>query len=642
MFTDMVGYTAMMQQNEPLAIQQRNQARKILEDALGKFDGKLLQHYGDGTLSIFASPLNAVKSATEIQTLNKQHKVDMRIGIHTGDVMFDENGIYGDSVNIASRIESLAVPGSVFISEKLFNEITNQGIEAKPLGYFELKNVHHPMQVYAIINPGVIVPSRDEVRGKIKQTLNTIAVLPFSSMSADPENEYFCDGLAEELINVLSKIEGLQVTSRTSSFAFKGKNTDVREIAAQLSVQKIIEGSVRKSGNKVRITVQLINAADGYHFWSESYDRNLEDIFEVQDDISRNIANKLRQNLANSDHEKSLVKVPTENMEAYKKYMQGIHYEVRQNIPDVMYALECFNEAVRLEPNFVNPYFNIAEMNVFFAHAGVITVEMAAANCGAASSRAMQIDPMNAWSQLTAGINAFFFEWDMPKAERYLENSIELNPNLELAHRYLAWYRLVMLQRDRIEEPLRVSTRLDPMNGLAIGTAAEICLLAGKFDVALSYCEEGLQVDPNNGYAAAIKAFVVGFLGDWDQSIAILEPLYNAEPDFNFAIFFLGYSYAKAGQKEKAKTFISILEEKQKTPNTPALHHLLSLLYLGIGDKPKFYEYYEIGMQKKLFTCLHYYNSPLMAEVAGEERLINLRRKYGLPVETGFPFDTDY
>ena len=632
MFTDMVGYTALMQLNESLAQQQWQKAKKILDDSLVKYGGKLLQHYGDGTLSIFNSALDAVKSATEIQTLNQQIKVDLRIGIHTGDVVWDDTGIYGDSVNVASRLESLAVPGSVFISEKLFNEISNQGIEAKPLGYFELKNVQQPIQVYAVANPGMITPSREDVRGKVKQILNSIAVLPFASMSADQENEFFCDGLAEELINVLSKIEGLQVTSRTSSFAFKGRNEDIRQIAGQLNVQKIIEGSVRKSGNKVRITVQLINAADGYHLWSETYDRNLEDIFEVQDDISRSIANKLRKNLNDSEHQKPLVNVPTENMEAYKKYMQGIHYGDKQNIPDAIYSLECFNEAVALEPKFVNPYFNIAERNAFFAHAGIFNNDIAAENCGKAAENAMQIDPLNAWSQLAAGINSFFFEWDMEKAGRCLEKSIELNPNFGTAYRYVAWFRLVNVQLDLIEEPLRISSKLDPMNGLAIGTAAEICLLAGKLDLAMEYCNEALSIDPRNDYASAMKSFVVGFQGDWKKAVDMLVPLYEIEPDFNFAIFFLGYAYAKSGQLEKARSFISILEEKQKNPDAPALHHLLSLMYLGIGDKEKFYEYYEISMRSKLFTSLHYYKSPLLAEIAGEERIKNLRKEFNLPV----------
>jgi TolB-like protein len=245
-------------------------------------------YYGDGTLSIFTSALSAVKSAIEIQTLNLHDpKIDVRIGLHIGDVMFDDTGIYGDSVNIASRLETLAVPGAVFISEKLFEEIKNQqDINAKPLGYFELKNVQQPMQVFAVSNPGIVVPSEKDVKGKVKQTFNSIAVLPFASLSSDPENEFFCDGMTEELINVLSKVDGLQVTSRTSAFAFKGKNEDVREIAAKLNVLKVIEGSVRKAGNKIRITAQLINAADGYHCWSETYDRSLEDIFQVQDDIA--------------------------------------------------------------------------------------------------------------------------------------------------------------------------------------------------------------------------------------------------------------------------------------------------------------------------------------------------------------------
>src|SRR5688500_7940761 len=304
MFTDMVGYTALMQENEELALEKRRKNKAIFDACLQKYQGHLLQQYGDGTLSINSSAVNAIFSAIEMQDQSQRENIDLRIGIHIGEILTDENGIYGDSVNIASRIESLAVPGSVFVSEKLYDEVKNQqNIQTKPLGYFELKNVKQPMQVYAIANSGLIIPSRDEVKGKLKQTMNSIAVLPFSSMSADPENEYFCDGLSEELINVLSKVDGIRISSRTSSFAFKGKQEDIREIAGRLNVQNIIEGSVRKSGNKVRITVQLINAADGYHIWSESYDRSLEDIFEVQDEISRTIANKLRKNLSSSEHE---------------------------------------------------------------------------------------------------------------------------------------------------------------------------------------------------------------------------------------------------------------------------------------------------------------------------------------------------
>src|SRR4030095_2124960 len=256
--------------------------------------------------------------------LQQEPKVALRIGIHTGDVAIEDESVYGDGVNLVSRIESLAVPGGIFISEKVYDEIRNQqNIETREMGYFELKNVKYPVRVFAIANSGITVPRRDELRGKTKQTNNRLAVLPFVNMSTDPDNEYFSDGITEELLNALTRVDGLQVTSRTSAFAFKGKNTDIRDIAIQLNVDRVLEGSVRKSGNRVRITAQLINAADGYHIWSENYDRDLTDIFEVQDEISGIIAGKLgKMHAAESDQ---LVKAPVKNVAAYTHYLRGLH-----------------------------------------------------------------------------------------------------------------------------------------------------------------------------------------------------------------------------------------------------------------------------------------------------------------------------
>jgi TolB-like protein len=255
-----------------------------------------------GSFTFFNSAIDSVSCAIEMQKkLRQEPTVNVRMGIHTGDVNIEEDSIYGDGVNLASRIESLAVPGGIFISEKVFAEIKNQEhITVHEVGHFELKNVKEPVRIFAIANPGIVVPSRKELIGKTKAPVNRLAVLPFVNMSADPENEYFSDGITEELLNALSKVQGLQVTSRTSAFAFKGKQDDVRDIAIKLNVDKILEGSVRKAGNKVRITAQLINAVDGYHLWSENYDRNLTDIFEVQDEISNIIANRLRENLSPS------------------------------------------------------------------------------------------------------------------------------------------------------------------------------------------------------------------------------------------------------------------------------------------------------------------------------------------------------
>ena len=252
----MTGYTALMNLNEELARIKRKRLKEVLESTVTLHHGKVLQNYGDGSLMIFNSAIDGVCCAISIQhQLQTEPKVPLRIGIHTGDVIIEDDAVYGDGVNLASRIESLAVAGGILISDKVYDEIRNQeNIIARELGYFELKNIRQPVRVFAIANEGIVVPGREELKGKTAQTGNRLAVLPFVNMSADPENEYFSDGITEELLNALARVGELKITSRTSSFAFKGKNEDVRDIAIQLNVDKILEGSVRKSGNRVRIT----------------------------------------------------------------------------------------------------------------------------------------------------------------------------------------------------------------------------------------------------------------------------------------------------------------------------------------------------------------------------------------------------
>src|SRR5437762_1767456 len=228
MFTDMEGYTALMQKNEQAAIVRRTRHREVFEKAMADHSGKIIQYYGDGTLSIFSSAIHAVNAGVEMQSLfRNQPQVPLRIGIHIGDISIDDSGVYGDGVNVASRIESFAVAGSVFISDKVFDKIKNQPlVNTISMGLFELKNVARPVEVFAITNEGLAVPKPADLKGKTAEPKNKLAVLPFVNMSNDAENEYFSDGIAEELINTLSKIDGLQLICRTSSFSSKRKNQE--------------------------------------------------------------------------------------------------------------------------------------------------------------------------------------------------------------------------------------------------------------------------------------------------------------------------------------------------------------------------------------------------------------------------------
>ncbi|HEX8334713.1 MAG TPA: adenylate/guanylate cyclase domain-containing protein, partial [Segetibacter sp.] len=394
MFTDIVGYTAMMQTDEDIAAKVRRRHREVFEQQHTSHLGEIIQYYGDGTLSVFKSAVSGVECAIKIQTLLQEEPiVPLRVGLHLGDIVFDKTEVYGDAVNFASRIESMGVPGAILISGKLNDELKNHApISTVSLGHFEMKNITLPVEVFAVNNKGIVVPQPSELKGKQKIGNKTIAVLPFVNMSTDPENEYFSDGITEELLNVLTKVKGLQVTSRTSAFAFKGKNTDIREIGVQLNVGRVLEGSVRKSGNRVRISAQLINAADGYHIWSETYDRNLTDIFEVQDEISSIIANKLRENLNAEQHEEKLVKVPTQNIEAYTLFLKGLHFYNKVTPGDTKKAIEYFEKAITLEAGYAHAYAMAAAGYAFLGATGQMQPKEAFEIVHRNSDKALQLD----------------------------------------------------------------------------------------------------------------------------------------------------------------------------------------------------------------------------------------------------------
>lgn len=393
MFADMTGYTAMMQEDELHAKTLRDRQKHTLETFIPSHNGKIIQYFGDGTLSIFDSAINAVQSAIEIQIeLQKDPKVLLRIGIHSGDVVYDKEGLYGDCVNLASRIEALSSPGAVLISDKVYDEVKNQpDINCSFPGKFYLKNVKRQVDIYAISNEGLVVPTHAQTGVKVGAE-KSIAVLPFTNMSADPENEYFSDGISEEILNALTRVEGLQVTARSSSFFFKGKNEDIRQIGSKLGVATVLSGSVRKAGKRIRTSVQLVNTADGYHIWSEVYDTDMEDIFQVQDEISLKILNRLKENFAIRNKE-AIVKAPTENLDAYNEYLKGRFHWNKSKPEDTLIAISHFEKAIEIDPNFALPYCALSYCYSFMGSAGLMLPNEAFPKTKDYTLKAIELDP---------------------------------------------------------------------------------------------------------------------------------------------------------------------------------------------------------------------------------------------------------
>ena len=613
MFTDMVGYTALMQEDEELAINNRVRHKQVFEETVARFNGKILQYYGDGTLCIFSSALFAVQCAMEIQQqLRRPPEIPVRIGIHSGDIVYDEEGIYGDGVNVASRVESLSVPGGIFISEKVFDEIKNhRTIISSSLGAFELKNVKRPIEIFAIANDGFPVPDRSQISGKTSATRHKIAVLPFVNMSGDAENEYFSDGITEEIITALTKVDGLMVTSRTSAFVFKGKNEDVRKIGSQLNVAKILEGSVRKSGNRVRVTAQLINAADGYHLWSENFDRDLEDIFEVQDDISRKIANTLREKLTLDQKNETLVTSSTGNMEAYTLYLKGLQCLNRLTPQDLEKAIGNFRDSIALQPDFAPVYSAVSNALGSMASMGMGDPIELIRQAEEAGLIALALDPTLGEAHAVRAFGYCFFRYDMKMARAEIETAIKLNPGAAEVHRIAAMCFFAMGDDDRALSESSLSIQLDPLNIQVKMIYTRALARASRFEEALAVSKAMLQINPGLRPFYATLGMNYFYLGDIEKGIEYLKEFQKRTGDPLQGQSLLGYVYAKAGMLNEANKCIEKIKLRTEKGSGNFIDIELAPIYAGLGRRTDVLEHLKNALDRHVgFVLLNYAEQP--------------------------------
>src|SRR5438094_4971480 len=326
----MVGYSRIMEESETQALELLEEFRQIAGKTIQEHSGGIIKTMGDGLFVAFSSAVDAVRAAVTIQkelaARNRRkgghQPLLVRIGIHLGDLLQEGEDLFGSGVNVASRIQLLASPGGIYVSGEIYQQVRNhKDLFFRDLGERQLRNIKEPVKIYDLI-PGEEAGEPKSVEAA--SGLRAIAVLPFQNMSSDPDNEYFSDGMTEEILTRLSKIRELKVTSRSTVFRYKGKGIDPRDVGRELGVGSVLEGSVRKLGNRLRITAQLINAVDGFHLWSEAYDRNLDDLFTIQDEVSESIAQALRVNLTEAE-KAQLSAVPTRSIEAYDYYSRGRH-----------------------------------------------------------------------------------------------------------------------------------------------------------------------------------------------------------------------------------------------------------------------------------------------------------------------------
>ena len=467
MYTDMVGYTALSQKSEALAMQMLEMHRSIVRPFFSKHNGREVKTIGDAFLVEFASALEAVRCSYDIQQSmhemnlgrSPEKQIQLRIGVHVGDVIHRENDVYGDAVNIASRIYPFATPSGVCVSEQVYDQVRNKfEFPILSLGRKELKNVGESVEVFRVAMPW------EQQTGKEEITLprDRVAILPFANMSPDPNDEYFADGMTEEIISTVSGISGLSVISRTSVMGYKGTTKKVKEIGKELEVGSVLEGSLRKAGNSIRVTTQLIDVAGDRHLWAQNYDRELDNVFAVQSDIAQRVADALKVKILTPE-KKRIEKKPTENTTAYTLYLKGRYLWNKRGLDDLKNACACFEQAVREDPDFGLGYVGVADCRILIRDNWNVdrdeNLDLAKAMVG----KALEIDSEMAEAYTTKGM-VLDDEYRLREAEEAYKRAIELKPSYATAHQ---WYSMLLRQEIRLDEALEQiekALELDPLS----------------------------------------------------------------------------------------------------------------------------------------------------------------------------------
>jgi serine/threonine-protein kinase len=456
----------------------------------------------------------------------------------------------------------------------------------------------------------------------------SIVVLPFTNMSSDPENEFFADGITEEIINALAQIEGLRVAARTSAFSFKGKHVDLRTVGECLNVTTVLEGSVRKSGNRLRIMAQLINVADGYHLWSERYDRELQDIFEVQDEIAKTIADRLKVTLG-AGRQKPLVRAGTKNLEAYQLYLKG-RFHWNKRTPDGMQkAIECFQEAIEEDPAYALAYtgladnYNLASFLNFFPPGEVMPKAKAAA------AKALEIDDGLAEAHVSLGYASFTYDWDWTAAGRHFEQALAVNPSYVRNH---VFYPLYLSSLGRSEEAVAVAKRaldIDPASPAVSHVLAVQLYLSRQFDQAVQQSHKTLEMDPHYAVAYAMLGQAYASKGCYREAVPDLDKYLELSRGGAAALALLGYAHARLGERNQALRILDELGVVSKRIFVTAF--FFALVYAGLEDKDQAFMWLEKACEERFNRLAYLKVEALWDPLRSDPRFADLLRRVGIP-----------
>ncbi len=538
---DVVGYSRLMNADEAGTLRRLTELREtVLVPLVSEHHGRIVKLIGDGLLVEFASAVDSVACALAWQERVANHEsqrqseaaLRFRIGINLGDVIAEDGDIHGDGVNIAARLEGLADPGGICLSDDVYRQARGR-IEARfeDVGEHKLKNISEPVHVYRVVVSNVPAAETEPLPLPDKPS---IAVLPFDSMSGDPEQEYFSDGMTEDIITELSRIRWLFVIARNSSFAYKGKSPDVRRAAAELGVRYILEGSVRKGGDRVRITAQLIDATDGTHVWAERFDRDIGDVFALQDEITATLIAAIEPELAKAEQQRA-IKKPVESLDAWSWFQRGLWHHNRATREDNEQALVYIGKAIELDPEFSRALATLAHVHYWMVLFGYTQDAKSDLRTGLAlARRAITADEREPYAHFALGRISTLLG-DLDTAVEELELAIELSPSFAHAY-YGLGNALNFIGRaedaiEKIDRAIRLNPH-DPAIWTFMSGRAWSLFFLGRYDEAHPWALKGVRQANAGWLSHAIAACVFAELGQREDASASVAAALELKPDF--------------------------------------------------------------------------------------------------------------
>jgi adenylate cyclase len=547
---DIAGYSQLMGSDEEGTLRQLKSHRKELVDPkITEHRGRIVKTTGDGMLVEFVSVVDAVRCAVDIQRgmiernaeIPVERRIEFRVGINVGDIISDGDDIYGDGVNIAARLEGLSEPGGIYVSRVVHDQVRDKlAFDFEDMGEQTVKNIARPVGIHRIhLVDHAISKKTDGNVGSPGQRISdrpALAVLPFVNMSGDTEQEYFADGISEDVITGLSKLRWFFVIARNSSFSYKGKAVDVRRAARELGVRYVLEGSVRKGGNRVRITTQLIDASTGNHIWADHFDGELTDVFALQDEITKKVVGAIEPRLLEAEAVRSQNRSPGD-LGAWDMVIRANSLFWRLTKNEIATAIDLLQNAVERYPEYAPAHSQLAFAMLVSGYVGARLTEQQLQMAGAHATRAAELDDSDPSAHLALGFSAFMKRQTNTAAAEF-HRALSLNPNFAAAHGYLGWALAFDGQIDlasaHLEEAMRMSPH-DPQNAIFNTGLAIAHYFAGRYTKAVEYSEKALQ--QRSTFTAGYRIHVASLAqtGKIDEAREALARLKEIHPDLSIA-----------------------------------------------------------------------------------------------------------